>query len=102
MGIFKRKQKEEEIDNRTEIEKKFEEKGQTLGRKTGTIVQKSVNKFDSIKQSLEEKGTMDKVRNVQNKIDDAVDKVVDSVSHQAKKVTTKFSKKDTQQDNFYE
>ena len=102
MGIFKRKQKDEEIDNRTEIEKKFEEKGQTIGRKTGNFVQKSVNKLDSIKQNLEDKGTMDKVRNVQNKIDDAVDKVVDTVSHQAKKVTTKFSKKDQPQDNFYE
>lgn len=96
MPLFKRKKQEEVVvDNRTEIEKKFEDTGQIVGKKTGEFVQKSVDKFQNVKNSLEENGTMDKVRNVQTKVDQAVDSVVDTVSKKATKVMTKNKKKNT-------
>ncbi len=96
MGLFKRKKKEENIDTRTKIEKSFEEKGQSIGKKTGEIVQKGVNKFDEVKQKLEDDGTMDKIRGVGNKIDDTIDNVVDEVTKQTKKIITKTKKKTKQ------
>lgn len=104
MGLFRKKKKEEPIDNRTKIEKTFEEQGQKIGKKTGVLVQKGVDKFDEVKQKLEDDGTMDKIRNVGNKIDDTIDKVVDEVSKQTKKVVKKVSKKPKVEveDNYYE
>lgn len=105
MGLFKRRKKEEEVvDTRTKIEKTFEEKGQHIGRRTGEFVQKSVNKFEEVKQNLEEKGAMDKLRDVGNKIDDTIDKVVDEVTKQTKKVLDASKKKTTtkEDDMYYE
>lgn len=102
MSLFKRKKKEVEIDTRSDIERKFEETGQELGRKTGTLVQKGVDKYTDVKQSLEDNGTMDKLRNVQEKIDDKIDNVVDVVSTKSKEVINKISKKkDTLQSKEY-
>ena len=104
MGLFKRKKKEEVIDERTEIEKTFEEKGQVIGKKTGELVQKGLDKVDKIKQKLEADGTMDKLRDASNKVDDTIDKVVEGVSKQTKKVVSKVkkdSKKHTEPD-YYE
>ena len=56
--------------------------------KTKELVEKSRSKFEEVKQNLENKGTMDKVRNVQLKIDDTIDSVVDSVSKQSKNIQT--------------
>lgn len=105
MGLFRKKKKEEEIiDTRTKIEKSFEEKGQKFGKKAGEIVQKGVDKYDQVKQKLEDDGTMDKVRNVGNKIDDTIDKVVDEVTKQTKKAVSKVKKKpqEKEEDLFYE
>jgi len=103
MGLFKRKKKEEEvIDTRSKIEKNFEEKGQQFGKKAGEIVQKGVDKYDQVKQKLEKDGTMDKVRNVGNKIDDTIDKVVDEVTKQTKKVVKKVRKNpETKEEEIY-
>ncbi len=104
MGLFRKKKKEEEIDNRTKVERSFEEKGQKLGKSTGELVQKGINKYDQVKRKLEKDGTMDKIRNAGNKIDDTIDKVVDEVTKQTKKVVKKVQKKpETKtEDNYYE
>lgn len=106
MKLFKRK-KEVEVDPRTDIEKNFEEKGQVIGRKTGKLVQKSVDKIHEVKERLEEKGTMDKLRNFSDKVDDKVDKVVDTVAKKGKQIATKVQQKkapsnDEDKDLFYE
>lgn len=92
MSIFKRKKEEEVVDTRSELEKKFEEKGQIIGRKTGTIVQKSVDKLSGVKEKLEQDGTMDKLRNLSDKVDDSIDKVVDKVTKKTKQFTSKEQK----------
>lgn len=93
MPLFKRRKKEEVIDTRTDLEKKFEKTGQQVGKKTGEFVQKSVDKLNGVKQSLEDNGTMDKMRAVGEKVDQTIDKVVETVSTQASKVV---GKKDNQ------
>ena len=101
MPLFKKK-KEEVIDDRTELEKTFEEKGQIIGRKTGKIVQKSVDKIHKVKGKLEEDGTMDKLRDFSDKLDDVVDKVVDKVTKTSKKVVQKANKTTETEEDFYE
>jgi len=93
MKLFKKKEVEVEVDTRTELEKNFEEKGQRIGKKTGAIVQKSVNKFSHVKEKLEQDGTMDKLRNIGDKVDDSIDKVVDSVTKKSKAISRKVSTK---------
>lgn len=50
--LFRRKKKEEIIDTRTEIEKKFEERGKQIGAKTGEIVQKTIEQYEETKEKL--------------------------------------------------
>jgi hypothetical protein len=104
MSLFK-KRKKEEVDARTKIEKQFEEKGQEIGRKTGELVQKGLNKVDKVKQKLQEDGTIDKIRDLGTKVDDTIDKVVDKVAKETKKVVDKKKKPktiDTEEELFYE
>lgn len=102
MGIFRRKKKEVEIDTRTKVEKSFEEKGQAIGRKTGKLVQRGLNKVEEVKQKLEQDGTMDKLRDFSNKVDDTIDKVVDKVSKETKKVVKKSKdKKESNEEDYY-
>lgn len=65
MGLF-RKKKEVEIieviDERTDIERNFEEKGQEVGKKTGVFVQKSVNKMNDVKEKIHVDETIEKAK----------------------------------------
>ena len=51
MGLFGRKNKKV-VDERTDLERKFEDVGQVAGKKTGKFVQKSVDKFEKVKEDL--------------------------------------------------
>jgi len=103
MGLFKRKKIVEEIDDRTNIEKSFEDKGQKIGRKTGNLVQRGVDKIEGVKQKLESDGTMDKIRDVSLKVDEKIDKVVSEVSKKTKQVVNKVKKNKAEpEDDFYE
>lgn len=103
MGLFNKKKKVEVIDDRTEIEKSFEERGQKYGRKTGKLIQKGVDKIEEVKQKLESDGTLDKIRDATSKVDDKIDKVVNEVSKKTKKVVSKVKKNNNKpQDDFYE
>lgn len=93
MRLFKKKPVEDDIDPRTPIEKQFEEKGQEIGRKTGTLVQRAVNKVHHVKQKLETDGTMDKLRNFSDKIDDTIDATVDKVAKRGKQLSSKKNQK---------
>ena len=45
------------------------------------------------KEKLEQDGTMDKLRNIGDKVDDSIDKVVDSVTKKSKAISRKVSTK---------
>lgn len=107
MKLFKRKEVEVEVDPRTPLEKQFEVKGQELGRKTGTLVQRTVNKIHKVKEKLETDGTMDKLRHFSDKIDDKIDSTVDKVTKKGKQLSTKVRAKKTvpeepEEELFYE
>jgi len=107
LKLFKKKQEEVVVDTRTDIERQFEEKGQEIGRKTGTLVQKGVDKLNDIKQKLEDDGTMDKLRDFSDKVDDKIDVAIDKVSKKGVEISKKMKqKKDTPKDDksnlFYE
>ena len=67
MRLFGKKKKEEELYERSNLEKKFEETGRKVGEKTGKVAQKGVDKYQKIVADLEESGKLDKVREVTNK-----------------------------------
>lgn len=107
MKWFKKKE-EIIVDNRTELEKSFEEKGKNIGKKTGEVVQKGVDKLQQVKAKLEEDGTMDKLRQFSDKVDDTIDSVVDKVAKKGKRIASKKTSKKqakeagSSEDLFYE
>jgi len=104
MKWFKKKEEDVIIDDRTELEKTFEEKGKTIGKKTGKVVQKGVDKLHQVKTKLEQDGTMEKFRRISDKFDDTVDSVVDKVAQKGRKFVSKKNKttQESSEDTFYE
>jgi hypothetical protein len=92
MRLF-RKKSENIVDNRTELEKKFEETGRVIGVKTGETVQKVLDKASGVKQKLEENGTLEKVRQISDQIDDTIDELVEKASVKGKRVVQTVTKK---------
>lgn len=83
MRLFKKK-KADPIDDRTNIERSFEETGQQLGKKAGELTQKGVDKVNDLKVKLEEDGTMDKIRNFGDKVEETAQGVVDKIKGKSK------------------
>ena len=86
MKIFGRKKEENPIDDRTNIEKQFEEKGQEIGKKAGEITQKGLNKLNQLKDRLEDEGKLDKVYKFTDKAQEKTKEVVDKVTNKTKEV----------------
>ena len=85
MGLF-RKKKEIVVDERTNIEKTFESKGQKIGKETGELVQKGVDKINKLKDKYD----------VDDKVEDIIEKATNkskNVYKKAKSTTTKQIKK---------
>ncbi len=61
MGLF-RKKKKEVIENRTDLEIQFEEKGQKIGKETGEFVQKSIDKINEFREKYETDEKVEKVK----------------------------------------
>lgn len=59
MRFFKKKN-EVTVDDRTKIEKTFESKGQKIGRETGVLVQKGVDKINQLKDKYEVEDILEK------------------------------------------
>lgn len=93
MKLFGKKKKQEPIDDRTQLEKTFEEKGQEIGKAAGEIAQKGVNKFHEIKERLDEEGKLDKVYEVTEKATEKTKEVIDKVTVKTKEVFDKQNKK---------
>jgi ElaB/YqjD/DUF883 family membrane-anchored ribosome-binding protein len=93
MKLFGKKKKEDPIDDRTPVEKRFEDTGQKVGKKAGEIAQKGLNKFNEVKDQLEEDGTIDKVKEkatkAAKKTDEFFKKAEDKAAQAVKKVTKK-------------
>ena len=95
MAWFRKKKNEvQEIDDRTKVEKSFEETGQKIGKKAGELTQKGLDKIQDVKAKLEEDGTMDKIRSAEKKIDDTAQDIIDKVSSKTKEVFGKKQPKD--------
>jgi hypothetical protein len=88
------KKKEEVVDPRTPIEKAFEDKAQAIGRKTGKVVQQGVNKIEAAKAKLEEDGTLDKLRQIGDKVDQTIDQAVDKVAKKGKEIASRRKNKE--------
>ena len=91
MSIFKKK-KVDPIDDRTDIERKFEHTGQKVGKKTGELAQKGMNKINDFKDRLDEQGKLDKLKEIGDKIEEKTDKIVKKVTEKGKEVVGKVKK----------
>ena len=89
MSIFKKKKKIEVVDERTELEKSFEDKGQEIGLETGKFVQKGVDKVNELKEKY---NTDEKMVKVKEKIDEIVDKTKVKVEQVKEQVKDKVKK----------
>ena len=91
MGLFRKKKKTE--IQKTEIETKFENKGQQVGLKTGQVVQKSINKANELKVKYNADDKIEKVKNIAKKVDQKVDEAIEVVVGKTKEVVEKAKKK---------
>lgn len=95
---FLGKKKDEEIYERTTLEKKFEETGRKVGEKTGKVAQKSVDKYHQIVAGLEGSGKLDKVREVTSKAAEKTDeffaKAEEKITEVVEQVKNKKQDKD--------
>ncbi|MBN2605135.1 MAG: hypothetical protein JXR62_04840 [Bacilli bacterium] len=96
MGLFNKRKKVEvveEVDLRTDIERKFEETGQKVGQKTGVFVQKSVNKINDVKEKINADGTIEKVKEFAVKTEQTVDEFVEKATTKTKGTINKVKEK---------
>jgi len=92
MGLFK-KRKKVVIDERTDLEVSFEEKGKKIGEETGKFVQKSINKINQLKGKYETDKKVEKVKDFAEKAEHKVEKLVEKVSQKGKDVVEKVKNK---------
>ncbi len=69
--IFKKKKPVEPMDERSEIEKKFEDRGREIGAKTGEIVQKASDKYQKVKTKIADN---EKVQKLNQKTKSTIEK----------------------------
>ena len=92
MGLFSRKKKKE-VDERTDLEKKFEDAGQVTGKKTGEFVQKSIDKFEEVKVKVNADDKIEKVKEFALKAEDNVDELVEKATKVSKETYSKVKEK---------
>ena len=98
MSLFKKKKKDNEVYEQTELEKKFEETGRKVGEKTGKVAQKSVDKYREIVADLEESGKLDKVREVTSKAVEKTDELFAKAEGKISEVVEQVKKKKQDKD----
>lgn len=98
MKLFGKKKQEEQYEEKTNLERNFEERGRKVGEKTGKIAQKGVDKYKKVVSNLEESGKLDKVREVSAKVaektDEAFVKAEEVITDVVGQVKGKMKKKD--------
>ncbi|MBU1020231.1 MAG: hypothetical protein KJ847_03380 [Firmicutes bacterium] len=96
MGLFNKRKKVEiveEVDFRTDIERKFEETGQKVGKQTGVFVQKSVDKINEVKEKVNADEKMEKVKEFASKAEQSVDEFVGKATTKTKETFDKVKGK---------
>ncbi len=93
MSLFRKNKESDAMDDRTNIERKFEEKGQVIGAKAGKFAQKSVDKFHQVKEKIEP-NTFDKVTAFADKAEKKIDKITKEVTQKTKDLLKKSVDKD--------
>ncbi|MCF7927095.1 MAG: hypothetical protein K9L74_05920 [Candidatus Izimaplasma sp.] len=82
MKKLKRKPRVEQIvDDKSKLEKKFEEKGKKIGRETGKIVQESIN---TVKKAKSDFTKSSKVKKIKSKVRTNINKAFKKVKKQEK------------------
>lgn len=89
MKIFGKRKQPDSIDDRTRIEKTFEEKGQEIGKRAGELAQKGVNKFNEVKDRLDTEGKLDKVYDLSDKASEKSKSIIEKVTNKSKEVYDK-------------
>lgn len=92
MGLFGRKKKKV-VEERTDLEQKFEDVGQVAGKKTGEFVQKSIDKFEEVKIKVNAEDKIDKVKELALKAEDKIDEIVGKATKASKETYTKVKEK---------
>lgn len=92
MGLFNFKKKKD-IDQRTDLEKKFENVGQSAGKKTGKFVQKSLNKFEEVKEKINADDKIEKAKEFALKAEDKFDEMVEKATKVSKETFEKVKEK---------
>ncbi|MCF6184001.1 MAG: hypothetical protein L3J56_05140 [Bacteroidales bacterium] len=85
--------KRKKVDNRTELEKKFEDAGQEAGKKTGEFVQKSIDKFEDVKVKVKADDKIGKVKEFTLKAEDKIDEIVEKATKASKDTYVKVKEK---------
>ena len=99
MKLFGRKKKDDKYpEEKTNLEKKFEEAGRKVGETAGKVTQKGVDKYKEVVANLEESGKLDKAREVGAKVAEKTDeffvKAEEVITETVEKVTKKKQEKD--------
>ena len=92
MSLFK-KRKKDNLDERTDIERSFEETGQKVGKETGKFVQKSVDKINELKEKYDTDDKIDKVKELAARAEGKVDEIVERATQRGKEVINKVKSK---------
>lgn len=93
MALFKWKKNKNVVDERSDLEKKFEDVGQEAGKKTGEFVQKSIDKFEEVKVKVNADDKMDKVKELVGKAEDSLDELVGKATKVSKDTYVKVKEK---------
>ena len=92
MGLFNRKKKKV-VDDRTKVEKRFEDAGQVAGKKTGEFVQKGLDKYEEVKVKVKADDKIEKVKEIALKAEDKIDEFVGKAAKVSKETFEKAKKK---------
>lgn len=93
MGLFRKRKKDQTVDERTDIEKSFEEAGQKAGIETGKFVQKSVDKINELREKYDADEKIDKVKEFAGKAEKKADELVERATQRGKEVIDKVKGK---------
>ncbi len=97
MGLFGRKKKVEDVDFRTDLEKKFEDAGQVAGKKTGEFVQGSIDKIEKVKVKVKADEKIEKVKEFASKAEEKIEEIVGKASKSTKETYGKVKQKVSKQ-----
>ncbi len=91
MSLFKKRKKV--VDERTELEKSFEEKGQQIGKDTGKFVQKSIDEINKLRDKYDADEKFEKVKDLAEKAEQKAEDIVEKATKTGKDIVEKVKSK---------